>query len=91
MFDGIFDLYEPNFPKLPKITYFKNTFVRPIFSTKSMHTDFVVQAKCTILWLNRGVRVYCPKFKNHFQNTHCCIAPKAKILKNLALANQNVP
>ena len=23
-----------------------------------MHTDFVVHAKCTIFWLNIGVRVY---------------------------------
>ena len=31
-----------------------------------MHTDFVVQAKCTIFWLNTGFRVYFDLYELDF-------------------------
>ena len=40
------------------VLFFQIVF-RPIFLTKSMHTDFVVKEKCTVLVfkLNRDMRV----------------------------------
>ena len=39
-----FDLYAPIFQKVPPSTILDQVLVRPIVSTKYMHTDFVVQA-----------------------------------------------
>ena len=38
----------------------------PIFSTKSMHTDFVVKVKCNTFWLNRGFKVYFDLYEPDF-------------------------
>ena len=58
-----FNLYAPDFQKV----YFYLLLLRPIFSTKSMHTDFVVWGKCTIVWLNRGLREYFDLYEPDFE------------------------
>ena len=49
-----------NFPKSTSNYFFFFAIVtfRPILADKSVHTDFVVQAKCPIFWLNRAMRIY---------------------------------
>ena len=41
---------------------FPSTFIIPKYSNISIHTDFVFHAKCTIFWLNGGMRMYMPDF-----------------------------
>ena len=36
-----------------------------------MDTDLVVVVKCTIFWLNRGLRVYLDLFALNFQKSKC--------------------
>ena len=64
-----FDLYAQKVPKNPYKCFFvvEKVSIRPIFSTKSMPTDFVVHAKCTICWLNKGLRVYFDLYLPDFQ------------------------
>ena len=48
-----FDLYVPDFRKVHMSTFFALVLFMPIFSTKYMHTDFVVEEKCTIFWAQK--------------------------------------
>ena len=39
----------------PFIPHFDQVLYRPIFSAKSMHTNVILQAKATQMWLNKGL------------------------------------
>ena len=87
-----FDLYAPTLLNTTYKYFFDQIIVWPIFQTKSMHTDFFVQAICTICWLNTGLRVYLEFYAPDFQKSirkYFSLSP-ADLLKVFFLRGQNL-